>query len=353
MVHKISLFNHNNSYGTTITTFNLGWMLASKGKRVILVDTDPQCNLTWMALKEEIGEDETRIENIYKRNSNIMTALAPAFQSQTRLMKAVDCIPIQSQEGLFLLPGHVGFAEYEVTLGLAQELSGSLHSLKDIPGAISDLLRKTAKAFNAEYILIGMSSNLGAINQNLLMTSDFFLMPTTADFLSVMAIDSFARVLPKWCNWAKNASSYSILREAVYPFPEFNLRFLGTIIHNYGMSLRGQESLSFQNWVSKLERAILDKLMPVLTQNNMILPNDIYNSLEINSSFTLAKISNFLSLMAISEEQNTPVNVLKPEQLGSGIVGEHNQRKQEEFKQTFSNLADKIIALTSTYAIST
>ncbi|MHC5720541.1 MAG: ParA family protein, partial [Nostoc sp.] len=41
MVHKIALFNHKGGVSKTTTTFNLGWMLASKGKRVILVDTDP------------------------------------------------------------------------------------------------------------------------------------------------------------------------------------------------------------------------------------------------------------------------------------------------------------------------
>lgn len=63
MVQKIALFNHKGGVSKTTTTFNLGWMLASKGKRVILVDTDPQCNLTGMALKtEESEEDEIRKE---------------------------------------------------------------------------------------------------------------------------------------------------------------------------------------------------------------------------------------------------------------------------------------------------
>lgn len=53
MAQKIALFNHKGGVSKTTTTFNLGWMLASKGKRVILVDTDPQCNLTGMALGEE------------------------------------------------------------------------------------------------------------------------------------------------------------------------------------------------------------------------------------------------------------------------------------------------------------
>ena len=45
MVKKIALFNYKGGVSKT-TTFNLGWMLAKKGKIVILVDTDPQCNLT-------------------------------------------------------------------------------------------------------------------------------------------------------------------------------------------------------------------------------------------------------------------------------------------------------------------
>ncbi|MBN3894543.1 MAG: AAA family ATPase [Nostoc sp.] len=352
MVHKIALFNHKGGVSKTTTTFNLGWMLASKGKRVILVDTDPQCNLTGIALKEETEDDEARIENIYNTHSNIKTGLAPAFESQPRAIEAVDCIPIEGQEGLFLLPGHVGFAEYEVTLGIAQELSGSIQTLKNLPGAISDLLEKTANKFNADYILIDMSPSLGAINQNLLMTSDFFLVPTTADFFSVMAIDSLSRILSKWCAWARMASVNPILKEATYPFPEFNLKFLGTIVQNYRI-IRGKETAAFQSWIEKIERRVASQLVPILRDNNLLLPNNIYTNQEINSNFTMTKISNFNSLIALSQEYSTPVYALTSKQLNQkGKVLDNNQAKQEEFKKTFSDLADKIIALSSSYAVS-
>jgi cellulose biosynthesis protein BcsQ len=352
MVHKIALFNHKGGVSKTTTTFNLGWMLASKGKRVILADTDPQCNLTGMALGEETEEDEARIESIYNTASNIKTGLAPAFESQPKAIEAVDCIPIEGQEGLFLLPGHVGFGEYEVTLGIAQELSGSIQTLKNLPGSISDLFEKTASKFNADYILIDMSPSLGSINQNLLMTSNFFLVPTTADFFSLMAIDSLAKVLPRWYAWANMASSTPILKEAAYPFPEVTLRFLGTIVQNYRI-IRGKETAAFQTWIQKIEQSVSSKLIPILRHNNMVLPEQAYVEQGINGNFTLTKISNFNSLIALSQEHRTPIYALTPQQLKqTGIVLRNNQGKQDEFKNTFSDLADKIIGLTSAYAVS-
>lgn len=355
MVQKIALFNHKGGVSKTTTTFNLGWMLASKGKRVILVDSDPQCNLTGMALGEGTEDDEARIQAIYNTTSNIKTGLAPAFEAQPRAIEAVDCIPIQGRDGLFLLPGHVGFAEYEVTLGIAQELSGSIQALKNLPGSINDLLEKTAAKFNADYMLIDMSPSLGSINQNLLMISDFFLVPTTADFFSVMAIDSLAKVLPRWHAWAKSASSLQILKEANYPFPDVNLRFLGTIVQNYRI-IRGKETAAFQTWIKTIEEAVSGKLADTLKRSNMMLPSQMYKDQGIQNNFSLAKISNFNSLIALSQEHRTPVYALTPQQLKQrGKVLGNNQQKQEEFRKTFSDLADKIIALSSessAYAVS-
>ena len=41
MAKQIALFNHKGGVGKTTTTFNLGWMLANKGKKVIIADCDP------------------------------------------------------------------------------------------------------------------------------------------------------------------------------------------------------------------------------------------------------------------------------------------------------------------------
>lgn len=344
MVQKIALFNHKGGVSKTTTTFNLGWMLATKGKKVILVDADPQCNLTGMVLGFSTKQE---LEEVYKREQNIKSGLAPAFESRPKLIEAVDCLPVEACEGLFLLPGHVGFAEYEVTLGIAQELSGSIQALQNLPGSISFLLQKTADKFEADYILIDMSPSLSSINQNLLMTSDFFILPTNPDFFSVMAIDSLATILPKWYAWAKKASEIRVFKEAAYPFPKVTPRLLGTIVQNYTIR-NGEPAAAFQTWIDEIKVAVSARLGPSLKANNMLLSDEMYASQGIKSDFCLAKISDFNSLIAKSQKNQTPVFALTPDQIGRpGRILNNTLRAQEKFKKTFDELADKITCLTS------
>jgi uncharacterized protein with NAD-binding domain and iron-sulfur cluster len=182
------------------------------------------------------------------------------------------------------------------------------------------------------------------------MTSDLFPVPTTADFFSVMAIDSLSRILPKWCAWAKMARVNTILKEAAYPFPEFKLKFLGTIVQNYRI-IRGKETTAFQTWIEKIEKIVTDKLTS-LERNNLLLPNEVYTELSINSSSTTTKTYDLNSLIAHSQEQCTPVYALTPAQLKQqDIVLEKTQVKQEEFQAIFCDLGDKIIALSLSYAV--
>ena len=87
-----------------------------------------------------------------------------------------------------------------------------------------------------------------------------------------------------------------------------------------------------------------------------MLPQHLYEEQGIKENLSLTKISNFNSLIALSQEHRTPIYELTPQQLRQkGVVLKQNQKQQQEFKQTFSDLADKIIALTSesfAYAVS-
>ena len=67
--------------------------------------------------------------------NNVKDGLAPAFESQPREIVGADCLGVLGNERLMLLPGHIELSEYETTLGIAQELSGSLLPLRNLPGS--------------------------------------------------------------------------------------------------------------------------------------------------------------------------------------------------------------------------
>lgn len=347
MAIQISLFNHKGGVSKTTTAFNLGWMLAAKGKRVLLADCDPQCNLTGMVLGFK-GSDE--FASIYESGGvrNIRDGLAPAFESRPAPIDPVTCEPIDNQPNMYLIPGHIGLAEYEVTLGIAQELSGSLVTLQNLPGALHHLFRLTALKYNIDYILVDMSPSLGPINQNLLMTSDYFLVPMAPDYFSVMATDSLASVLPKWRAWAKQAQGVAVLQKATYPFPTVSPKFLGTVVQKYRLREGQTPSAAFQKWIDEIESGVQEKLLPALKAADMLMADAAYQSINIPPGKPLLQMSDFNSLIALSQKHKVPVFALSDAQLEqTGVVLERTKKSMLKFRDLFSDAADRIMALTS------
>jgi cellulose biosynthesis protein BcsQ len=54
---RIAIFNHKGGVGKTTLTLNIAAALASLGRRVLLVDSDPQCNLTSYVLEGSVVDD--------------------------------------------------------------------------------------------------------------------------------------------------------------------------------------------------------------------------------------------------------------------------------------------------------
>ncbi len=346
MAKRIALFNHKGGVSKTTTTFHLGWMLAEKGHKVMLVDADPQCNLSGLILGFH-GEGE--FEKFYEHDTarNIKAGLTPAFESHPTLIAPVDCVEVRGRSGLFLLPGHIRLSEYEVTLGIAQQLSDSLQTLQNLPGSIDYLLDVTADKYGIDFILVDMNPSLSSINQNLLMTSDFFILPTAPDYFSVMAIDSLTSVLPRWHQWAERAKK-SGLATASYPFPNRTPKFLGSIIQKY-RPRRGKASEGFQTWIDAINTKVTKQFVPMLEKNGMILNKAKYEEVpNLLPNYCLSQIADFNSLISKSQKHKTPVYSLTDEQLGHvGTVLARDRRKQEDFRGKFSTMADSIVTLSA------
>jgi cellulose biosynthesis protein BcsQ len=345
-MHKIiCLFNHKGGVSKTTTAFNLGWMLARKGKRVLLVDFDPQCNLTGMIMGFK-GVDE--LEGIYSANppNNVKDGLAPAFEAQPRAIQACECTEVKGNPNLFLLPGHIAISEYETTLGVAQELSGSLLPLRNLPGAIRYMLDATAEKLGADLVIVDLSPSLGPLNQNVLTSSDYFIVPLHPDYFSSMALSSLAKTLPRWQAWANMAGAIDVLQNADYPFPMPHVQFAGAIVQKYRPRL-GKASKAFQNWIDKLEGGVKDMLVPTLEKAGMLDAAEFKRKSGFEPWQWLLEVADFNSLIARSQDHQVPVYELTAAQVDGqkGAVWDQTQADMAIFENKFSECADKLVAI--------
>lgn len=345
MAKVICLFNHKGGVSKTTTAFNLGWMMALLGKRVLLVDFDPQCNLTGMVMGYK-GVDD--LADFYVENpaNNVKDGLAPAFESQPRQITAASCVSVQGNDKLLLLPGHIGIAEYETTLGIAQELSGSLLALRNLPGSIRFLLDTTAASVHADYVIVDMSPSLGPLNQNLFSTSDFFLVPLHPDYFSAMALSSLSKALPRWRAWAETAYGVDALTKADYPFPKPVVQFIGAIIQKY-RPRNGRASSAFQRWIDQLISGLKDSLVPALVNSKMLDIADYEKRAMSEPWVPVLEMADFNGLIAHSQEHQVPVYGLTPELVKQrGAIWQQTKTDMDRFETLFRACAEKVFALT-------
>lgn len=347
---QIAFFNHKGGVSKTTTAFHVAWKLAEMGKRVILADFDPQCNLTGLVLQYSQAEEYPFESGKSSPPLNIRDALAPAFDARPVALEPVKLQEVPDRENLFILPGHVGMAEYESTLAISHELSGSLSALQNIPGSLRWVLDITASAYDVDYIFVDMSPSLGAINQNLLMTSDAFIVPMAPDFFSAMAIRSLARVLPKWYAWSKKAAQQDILQDAAYPWPNKTPKYLGSVVQNYRRRSRNggeaKPTVAYQKWFDELTAAKTDVLAVELRKADMLLPDEAYDKANCTIDDFLLEIPDFNSLIAISQEVSKPVFSLTSDDLNtSGTVADQQIASSKDFGDKYTDGAVKILSL--------
>lgn len=339
---KIAVFNHKGGVSKTTTTFNVGWQIAKMGKKVLLVDADSQCNLTLYMKGNEAFSEFYESHDI----NNIKDALEPAFKSKPKLIEAIECIQSNKNPNLYLMPGHLDLSECEVQLGLSFQLTESVGALENLPGSFGYLFDRTCEKYEIEYVFIDMNPSLSAINQDLFLTSDYFIVPAAPDIFSLMSIRSLARILPMWEKWAIKARE--IFKNAEYPLSMTTPKFLGYTINDFNLS-KGRPTKAFANQMEKINKEIEDNLIPQLRQSQMLLDDFFYiGAHDVNldkqndiAKYCIAEISNFNKLIAISNKISIPVF-----ELSSKNLGESQRRTLFWFKKLFETIAKKIIYLT-------
>ena len=196
---RITLFNHKGGVGKTTLTANIAFALAEMGKSVLLVDSDPQCNLTSYLLADDVV-DSLLTESNEANGQTIWSAVRPIVDN-TGPGRLVEPLAIGD---LKLLPGDIKLSEFEEFLydswtdSLKRRL-GALRATTSISTLVSQIHRQSA----LDFVFYDTGPNIGALNRVLLLDSDFFIVPVACDLYSVRALATLGHALSTWMREAK------------------------------------------------------------------------------------------------------------------------------------------------------
>jgi cellulose biosynthesis protein BcsQ len=340
MATKIVLFNHKGGVSKTTTSYNLGWMLASQEKRVLLVDADPQCNLSSLILADNFdayySEDDTQ-------HQNIKDGVKVAFQGRPKVIEAVSCANPPGNSNLFLLAGHANLSEYDAVLSFAQNSNNAITALENLPGAFNELIEKTALRYNVDFVIIDLNRGLSAISQNLFISSDAFIIPTNPDPFSIMAINTLTTVLPRWVAWADRMRP--LFAEATYPLSNSRPKFIGSVIQRFNIR-NGQVVKPYREEIGEIKATVRDVFSPKMEEHKMLFPKAAYEEVGIAEDFCLLELKDFQGLLPKAYDAGVPVFALTDDQIKeTGTVLEGLKKNRNAFNNDFKALADKIIRL--------
>lgn len=168
----IAVVNQKGGTGKTTTCENLGIGLANEGKKVLLVDTDPQGSLT-------IALGNPRPDDLPVTLTDLM---AKIIQDQPPLPKEGI---LSHEEGVDLVPANITLSGLEVSLVNAMSRETILKQYLE-----------TVKS-QYDYILLDCMPSLGMLTVNALAASDQVLIPVQANYLSAKGLEQLLQTVNK------------------------------------------------------------------------------------------------------------------------------------------------------------
>lgn len=292
---RIAVFNHKGGVGKTTLTVNLAAALAEKGKRVILLDSDPQCNLTSYLLDDAVV-DKLLDNSDEDDGDTIWSAVKPVVEGDgsLRVVKAAKT----STDNCWVVPGDLRLSELEQELGTfwADCIQEKAKGFKGT-AVLSNLAQSVAESHDADFIFYDTGPNIGPLNRAILLDCDYFIVPAACDAFSVRALRTLGKTLTAWMR------RWDAFRQAT-PNGATLLpgrpRFLGFAMQGFRVYGGGMVRMA-----SKYQARFEKRLLPDLISPLRKLDENL--SASSASASRLIDVRDFSTLVQQSQEQRVPL----------------------------------------------
>lgn len=329
----LTFFNNKGGVGKTSLIYHLAWMFASLRKRVVIIDLDPQANLTAAFL------DEEKIEALWDAQG-VGSTIYQCVKPLTSVGDIVEPVLQNIATDLYLLPGDVNLSGYEDALSAEWPNSmgdNNLYRPMRILSSFWQVMQMAAQKVQADIILVDIGPNLGAINRSVLVSTDYVTIPLGADLFSLQGLKNLGPTLRSWKNlWQKRLDNWNTSAEKSN-FPEFKLpqgkmQPIGYLCQQHGVRL-DRPVKAYDKWVQRIPEVYRESVLNETLSEKIQQQDDPY---------CLATIKHYRSLIPMAQEHRKPIFKLSS---ADGAIGSHANAVQDarkDFKQLAERIAENI-----------
>lgn len=326
----LGIFNNKGGVGKTTYLYHVAHDIASKGLTVLLVDADPQCNLTAYCLHDAAVERAWAPD----RGNSLFLNIQPLHES---LGDIRDRKPVQVSEAypnLYLVPGDPALSDFEDTLGDTwnRAKGGAAADLRKQTG-IFRYIKAAAEKVQADITFVDLGPNLGPLNRTVLTSCDYFMVPVSPDLFSIRGTQNLGKKLVSWRReWDQIRAAGA---DSGIAMPTGAPQFLGYVRqqHNTRNNSDGMTK-GWQIFGKRVADAIDANLVGLLEPLGQVVHWE-------DESFDLGNIPNLHSLVPYSQEARKPIFDCGG---ADGLRGAHLD-KAVKTRELYQNMSATLIAL--------